>query len=35
VLPAPDKACFVTLSGSEGQFPAADMRVISAAAQFP
>jgi hypothetical protein len=35
VLPAQDKACYVTLTGTKGQFPTADMEVFASTAQFP
>lgn len=35
VLPAPNRACFATLTGTAGQFPVADMKIVAATAQFP
>jgi hypothetical protein len=35
VLPKPDKACFVTLTAGNGQFPDNVLRVAAATAQFP
>lgn len=35
VLPAANKACFVTLTGAPGQFPSNGMPIVAASAQFP